>query len=574
MKKLKNIVFLCMSLAVTLSACTDDFDDPTIERLNPVYEGAPVNTTIAELKTQFDAAIFANPDTRTQITDDIIIEGVVTANDRSGNFYKGIYIQDSTAAIKISVDATHLCAAFHIGQRVVVNCKDLYIGGYRNHAQLGADYNGTVGRMSLTEFNQHVTRDAFSSPGNLPKPIEVYSSDPDSIDKMMDGMLVTLVDAIFPTAGYSYFADAVSGEAGTSNTTILMESDYSTITKRTSNYGSGIANQIIPEGTGRVTGIFSRYVNSWQITIRDINDLEGFTFPEEIKPAGSGTKEDPYSVIGSMGKSGEGWVKGYIVGAIDGMTITEGADFEAPFDAYSNLLLAASPDETSFYKCIAVQLPTGEIRDNLSLKDNPAMLGQEVLLYGSFDAYFGVSGLKDTGCAYVGDTKYGVDISNAVFYEPFAASQGEFSIVDILKPETLSYVWAFKDRYGMVASGYLSGTNNAVNSWLISPAIDLSAKTTAKLTFQNAANYFASGKVPEEVAVWVTTSYTDGAAIDETQWTKLEFTYPAGNSWNFMSSGDINLDAFAGQSNVRIAFQYKSTATKAGTWEVAKVLID
>lgn len=570
MKKIKNIFFLCLSVLVAFTACTDRFDDLDQNKLNPEFLTDRAYTTIADLKTKFESSIITSKDTRALIEDDILIEGVVTANDLTGNFYKGLYIQDGTAGIKLSVDATHLCSSFHVGQKVVVRCKGLYIGSYRKHAQIGSDYNGAVGRMSSTIFNEHVIRNGIAAPKNIPTPLELNSTK--TMENLQDGMLVTFTGATFPTAGYAYFADAVSGDPGTISTTIIL-SDGSKLTKRTSNYASGVANQVVPEGTGKVTGILSRYNNDWQITVRGIEDLTDFNLKTTLKEAGAGTKEDPYSAIGSMShQSGEGWVKGYIVGVIDGISVSENSKFEAPFTSNSNLLLADSPNETNYFRCIPVQLPVGEIRNGINLKDHPELLGKEVLLYGSLTKYFGVPAMKNTGCAYIDGTKYGVDISNAIFYEAFGKSQGDFVVVDVNKDAALSFVWKFDSRYGMVASGYKSGSRYNSESWLISPAIDLSSATSASLSFMQACNFFSS--IPEGTSVWVSKTYNNGDAIDEAQWAQLTIPNPiTSGSWAFKASGDIDLSSYAGQSNVRVAFKYKSTPSNAGTWEVQKVLI-
>ncbi len=46
-----------------------------------------------------------------------------------------------------------------------------------------------------------------------------------------------------------------------------------------------------------------------------------------------------------------------------------------------------------------VQIPNGEIRSAINLKDNPGNLGKEVLLYGDIATYFKVPGIKNTSYA-------------------------------------------------------------------------------------------------------------------------------------------------------------------------------
>lgn len=141
-----------------------------------------------------------------------------------------------------------------------------------------------------------------------------------------------------------------------------------------------------------------------------------------IDPAdldGDGTRANPYSATDVMAlansKTGNFWVKAYIVGQIAGKAIS-GAEFAAPFTPSAtdvtygtNLIVAASATETDYNKCVPVALPTGAIRNALNLPENPDMLGKEVLIYGSLEKYFSVAGIKSPSYVEVGETKIGID---------------------------------------------------------------------------------------------------------------------------------------------------------------------
>ena len=93
------------------------------------------------------------------------------------------------------------------------------------------------------------------------------------------------------------------------------------------------------------------------------------------------------------------WVTGYIVGCAnttETVFVANDAtsEFEAPFGSASNMLLAATPDETDYTKCISVQLPSGAVRNALNLKDNPANAGRQVTVHGYIDKYVGIAGLR------------------------------------------------------------------------------------------------------------------------------------------------------------------------------------
>lgn len=60
----------------------------------------------------------------------------------------------------------------------------------------------------------------------------------------------------------------------------------------------------------------------------------------------------------------------------------------------TNILLAATANETDSIKCVPIQLPSGDVRTGLNLQDNPSNLGKEVTLYGSHQAYFNNNGMQ------------------------------------------------------------------------------------------------------------------------------------------------------------------------------------
>lgn len=143
-------------------------------------------------------------------------------------------------------------------------------------------------------------------------------------------------------------------------------------------------------------------------------------------------------------------------------------------------------------------------------------------------------------------------------------SQGDFVVEDKQLPEELNYIWTWSGSYGMKASAFLNNTNYASESWLISPVIDLSQLTSATLTFQQAGNFFSD--MQADCSVLVSTDRQDWAPLTVEGW-------PEGNSWTFYDS-TADLSAYAGQSQVYIAFRYTSSDMKAGTWEVRNVVVE
>ena len=121
------------------------------------------------------------------------------------------------------------------------------------------------------------------------------------------------------------------------------------------------------------------------------------------------SKQNPLSVAQAKNASGNNYVKGYIVGYVDGMTLASGATFAVPSNAETEILLADSPDETNSDNVFPVQLPAGDVRNALELSAHPDYLKQEVLLYGSLEKYFGAQGMKSTSWGQINGQSFGVD---------------------------------------------------------------------------------------------------------------------------------------------------------------------
>lgn len=135
-----------------------------------------------------------------------------------------------------------------------------------------------------------------------------------------------------------------------------------------------------------------------------------------------------------------------------------------------------------------------------------------------------------------------------VLDESFATGQGNFTIKDKQLPEGGSYVWKHDagtttggtPYYYMKASAFISGAK-ASESWLISPEVDLSTATTATLSFMHIINH--AGDMKTQQTLWVTETSTEN-------WQQVAIpNYPAGNNWDKVSSGNIDLSAYAGKKN-------------------------
>ncbi len=127
-------------------------------------------------------------------------------------------------------------------------------------------------------------------------------------------------------------------------------------------------------------------------------------------------REDKFVIGGNNGENGGGvdenhaygvaeaaphigeedvWVYGYIVGgdlSSAGKNVKTGG-----ITKNTHLAIAARSTITDKASCIAVELPSGDVRKALNLVDHPDLIGKRVYVKGNLvESYFGTTGLKGT----------------------------------------------------------------------------------------------------------------------------------------------------------------------------------
>ena len=278
---MKYIALLFAGLLLT--ACQGDWDEPSLSKV-PFGNSAITDEgiiTIAELIAMYPN-VFASTDQNKQITEDIKIHGWVTGNDLGSNIYKQFMLQDETGAIIVAVNQSGMHGFLAEGQEIVIDLKDLYIGGYRKQPEIGQPYNGTsIGRMNKELFQKH-----YKYVGQ-PDPTKIQPIDFDVNMDMEENCakLVTLRNVSFsPVGGLGTFAPdttqdkTVSIVGGCVNRS-LNEYSSSKVVVRTSTYAKFAAMKLPYDEMNKrpkkcdITGIATRYNNTWQILIRKESDI-------------------------------------------------------------------------------------------------------------------------------------------------------------------------------------------------------------------------------------------------------------------------------------------------------------
>ena len=222
------------------------------------------NISIRELRNMHTMGTFR------KINEDKIITGIVVADDKSGNFYKSIVIQDSTGGITIKMDGFNLHALYPVGRRVFIKLNGLWLGDYARMIQLGAGIDSNdasspqLAFLPTPLFDQYIIR---GTTGNIITPNTVTIN---SLNDQLQSTLVRINAAEFiPTDANQPFADDTNN---ISLNRVIRTCDGNTVAIRTSGYAS-FAGLKTPSGNGTVTAIYSVFFGTRQLIIRDTSDL-------------------------------------------------------------------------------------------------------------------------------------------------------------------------------------------------------------------------------------------------------------------------------------------------------------
>jgi len=284
-----QLYILAMVALFTINSCVQDDDFA----LPPVVcnDSWVTNLTIQELYDQVDTAgEILSFDT------DQIFEGYVVSSDSTGNFFKTVSVQNSilnpTKGIQVEMDDTDLFNQFPLGSKIKVDLNGIYAGYDGVLLKVGETYNDDgvirVGRMSQNKIKSHVvlTCDGISEITPV-----VFPDIETAISSGIINTLITIENVQFQQTGITY-ADAIT--PATVNRILegaTAETNDQEIILRNSGYAT-FANVEVPEGSGSITAVLSKFNNDWQLFIRDTNDVQ-FNNPRYGDGGGSGDGAGP-----------------------------------------------------------------------------------------------------------------------------------------------------------------------------------------------------------------------------------------------------------------------------------------
>lgn len=337
---MKDIKYMLLALVCVLfSSCMgEDYAAPTVD-VSPYGNNEITDTnvlTIAQLKTKYSSVISSSG--MAEITDDIKIKGLITGNDIQGNIYNEVSIQDSTGAFLISIAAGGLYGSLPVGQKIIVDLKGLYVGGYGMQGEIGMPYTSStsgstyVSRMSRFVWDQHYKAVGSISATTVPEIFNVSKVKDDAYMAANCGKLMKIKSVVLKAAdGKAVYAPNDGSVTLTSNCANreINGISPSSLVLRTSTYAD-FANAVMPAGEVDITGIFTRYRNTWQILMRSSDDIKTANPFEGVGGTGLGTADSPFNVaralsLVSMGQNDSGtdvYIKG-VISAVKSVDISK-----------------------------------------------------------------------------------------------------------------------------------------------------------------------------------------------------------------------------------------------------------
>ncbi|WP_163398522.1 DUF5689 domain-containing protein [Flavobacterium fluviatile] len=264
-KNLISVLFLFL-----FCNCNEDVAIPKLECTQPDLK---VNRTVEDvLKT---ATI-----TATKYVYDDVIEAYVVSSDENGNFFKILYLQTQATETKpaigfsVAVDATNTYIDYRVGNKVYIKLKDQFTDLFYGGMRIGSLYEGNSGTASVGRISQNDYKNVLNASCTMLNEDELVNliSIEEALNDSKLNTLIEFSDVQFLEAaiGRHYFEEA--NNVGGSTNWGLRDKSGNQIIFRTSSFAD-FSTHLVPEGSGKVRGILTKYGSDYQLMARSEKDV-------------------------------------------------------------------------------------------------------------------------------------------------------------------------------------------------------------------------------------------------------------------------------------------------------------
>ena len=251
------IYFSAVIFLAGISSCVKDkFDSPPANGSDP---NITTTTTVAGLKAMYTGGNML-------INDSVVVAAVVVGDDKSGNLYKEVAIEDSTGGITLTINGSNLYTSYPIGRRLFIKLKGLYLVQYKGLYEIIGAINADGSYAGIPSSNAS----QFIFPGKWginvqPKVVRISQ-----LGDVYQSELIELDNTEFSVGDQNQPYANSATLASVSHT--LKDCTGGSVVVYTSGYAD-FAGALTPSGNGSFVCIYSVYNGTPQLIVRDTTDI-------------------------------------------------------------------------------------------------------------------------------------------------------------------------------------------------------------------------------------------------------------------------------------------------------------
>ena len=266
--------------------CANDDNYSTPDNTLVTYELTPTRT-VQSVNDAVQTIPASQNTTPVAFVGSDIIEAYVTSSDEKGTFYKSISFQtiptDASAPIGFSVplNATTLYGkGFTPGRKVYIKLEGLYSAIVYGSLQIGSLFEGTIGRISEFEWQNHLFPSAIIKPESaMVRTMSLATAYTDAVQNT----LVELDNVQFSESSINRTYYDIDSGGGATNHTLVSSAGGSEQIIRFSSFCPFTGNQV-PKSSGKIRGVLTKYDTDFQFIVRYEKDIN-LTLPRfDVSP--------------------------------------------------------------------------------------------------------------------------------------------------------------------------------------------------------------------------------------------------------------------------------------------------
>ncbi len=199
----------------------------------------------------------------THIRQEILIEGVVTANDHYGEWEQQIHLEDATSGITLALSEANCYRRYPIGASVRVACNGLLLYNYNGSLLLGTepDAYARIG-LSANQEAAHLRRTDEHPTTPTPLLITLPITEPRAADRFVQ------IDGVHFSASGTWCKRDPETNRHIHTTHLIIDEqgeELSVWTHASADY----ANEPLPEGKGSLYGILETSYEGYRLRVTD-----------------------------------------------------------------------------------------------------------------------------------------------------------------------------------------------------------------------------------------------------------------------------------------------------------------